>query len=70
MDATALGLVTYVYRNNLSVNQSFATAAAVPGIAASKQAAPQKSDDVPALQEKSLAWKKVVDGLQEWWEKL
>ena len=70
MDATALGLVTYVYRDNLSVNQSFATAAAVPGIAASKPAAPQKSEDVPALQEKSVAWKKVVDGLQEWWEKL
>ena len=70
VDATALGLVAYVYRNNMSGKNSFATSAAVPEIAEPKSKASQGSEDVSAVQEKSVAWKKVVDGLQEWWEKL
>ncbi|MEI7788618.1 MAG: cell division protein FtsA [Chlorobiaceae bacterium] len=64
-DVTALGLVAYVFHNNFSREHCFAIPVEVPEILSAKG-----GDGVLVVQEKNLAWKKVVDGLQEWWEKL
>ncbi len=65
MDATVMGLVAHVYGGNYSGDHSFATAREVP-----KELPPAPVEDVLVVQEQGVAWKKVVDGLQDWWAKL
>ena len=65
MDATVMGLVAHVYGRNYSGDHSFATAKEVP-----KEVPPAPVEDVLVVQEQGVAWKKVVDGLHDWWAKL
>ncbi len=65
MDATVMGLVAHVYGGNYSGDHSFATAREV-----TKELPPAPVEDVLVVQEQGVAWKKVVDGLQDWWAKL
>ena len=37
---------------------------------APKTVAPPMSEEILVVQEPNIAWKKVVDGLQDWWSKL
>ena len=65
MDATVMGLVAHVYGSNYSGDHSFATAREAP-----LELPPAPVEEVLVVQEQGVAWKKVVDGLQEWWAKL
>lgn len=65
MDATVMGLVAHVYESNYSGDHSFATERDAP-----EKLPPEPVDDILVVQEPCVAWKKVVDGLQDWWAKL
>ncbi len=65
MDATAMGLVAHVYGSNYSGDHSFATQKEEP-----KELPPPPVENVLVVQESGVAWKKVLDGLQDWWAKL
>ena len=65
VDATVMGLVGHVYRTDFSGDHSFVSTAelsrALPAV---------ESKELLVVQEQNPAWKKVVDGLHEWWAKL
>ncbi len=65
MDATVMGLVANVYESNYSGDHSFARVVEPP-----KELPPPPVENVLVVQETGVAWKKVVDGLQDWWAKL
>jgi cell division protein FtsA len=65
IDATALGLVAHAYRTEYSGDNCF-----VSVIEAPKTFTPPASEELLVVQEPNIAWKKVVDGLQDWWSKL
>jgi len=65
IDATALGLVAHAYRTEYSGDHCFVSVVDAP-----KTVAPPMSEEILVVQEPNIAWKKVVDGLQDWWSKL
>ncbi|MCX6179518.1 MAG: cell division protein FtsA [Chlorobiales bacterium] len=65
MDATVMGLVAYVYQDNLSCSQRFASTVAIP-----ENLTSAGCDDVSLAVDKNKTWKKIVDGFQGWWAKL
>ena len=64
-DATVMGLVAHVYGSNYSGDHSFVTAKEAP-----EELSPPPVEEVLVVQESGVAWKKVVDGLHDWWAKL